>query len=73
MLSIDLQKWTATVILIVGAAVNGLGHYPFGPALLALGGLIWFTVAIQIRDQALIVTNAVMTLVTVAAILIHYL
>lgn len=71
--SIPLQKWTATVILIVGAAVNGLGHYPLGPVLLCLGGAGWLAVAIQIRDRALIVTNAVMTLVTVAAITIHYL
>jgi hypothetical protein len=71
--SINLQKWTATVILIIGSAVNGLGYYPAGPALLAVGGLIWLAVAVQIQDRALITTNAVMSAVTLAAILIHFL
>jgi hypothetical protein len=70
---LELQKWTATLILILGSAVNGWGLYPAGPILLALGGLIWLAVAVQIRDRALITTNAVMTAVTAAALLLHYL
>lgn len=52
--------WTATAILIVASAVNGLGLYPWGPLLLILGGLIWMIVAWQRDDRPLIVTNAVM-------------
>lgn len=73
MTKIELQKWTATLILIIGSGVNGLGYYPAGPLLLVLGGLIWLAVAVQVRDRALITTNAVMTAVTAAAITIHYL
>ena len=63
-----ILKWTATAILIVGTGVNGLGIYPLGPALLVLGGFIWLTVAIRIKDAPLIVTNLVMSVVGLAAI-----
>jgi hypothetical protein len=61
-------KWTATAILIIGTAVNGLGYYPEGPALLVLGGFIWLIVAVRIKDAPLIVTNLVMSAVGLAAI-----
>lgn len=61
-------KWTATAILIVGTAVNGLGMYPEGPALLVLGGFIWLAVAIRVKDTPLIVTNLVMSVVGLVAI-----
>jgi hypothetical protein len=63
-----ILKWTATAILITGTAVNGLGMYPEGPALLVLGGFIWLIVAIRIKDAPLIVTNLVMATVGLAAI-----
>jgi hypothetical protein len=62
-------KWTATAILILGTAVNGLGYYPLGPLLLVLGGAIWLAVAIRVRDTPLIVTNLVMSLVGLAAVI----
>ena len=64
-----ILKWTATAILILGTAVNGLGMYPEGPALLVLGGFIWLIVAVRIKDAPLIVTNLVMATVGLAAIL----
>lgn len=66
---IKLMKWTATAILILGTAVNGLGYYPQGPLLLVLGGLIWLAVAVRVRDYPLIVTNLVMSLVGLVAVL----
>jgi hypothetical protein len=61
-------KWTATAILIVGTAVNGLGYYPAGPLMLVLGGILWLIVAIRVKDAPLIVTNLVMSAVGLAAI-----
>lgn len=63
-----VMKWTATAVLILGTAVNGLGVYPLGPALLVLGGIIWLIVAIRVKDAPLIVTNLVMSLVGACAI-----
>ena len=65
----NIIKWLATVVLIVGTGVNGLGYYPEGPAMLVLGGFMWLIVAIRIRDWPLIVTNLVMSTVGLAAIL----
>ena len=64
----SILKWTATAILIIGTAVNGLGMYPEGPALLVIGGFIWLIVAVRIKDAPLIVTNLVMATVGLAAI-----
>jgi hypothetical protein len=53
-------KWTATVILIVGSLINGLGYYPLGPLILTAGGAVWLIVACRWREPSMIVTNAVM-------------
>lgn len=66
---IKMMKWTATVILILGTAVNGLGFYPLGPLLLVLGGVVWLAVAIKVRDVPLIVTNLVMSLVGLTTVI----
>jgi hypothetical protein len=66
---ITALKWTATAVLIVGAAVNGLGYWPLGPLLLVSGGLIWMVVAMMVRDTPLVVTNAVMSVVALLAII----
>jgi hypothetical protein len=68
----DILKWTATSILIVGSAVNGLGYYPMGPIILAIGGSIWFAVSLMWREWSLVLTNGVMTAVGVAGLLIRY-
>ena len=65
---VELIKWLGTAVLIVGTAVNGLGYWPWGPLMLALGGVIWGLAAIITKDRALLVTNAVMTAVGIAAI-----
>ena len=58
----NILKWSATVVLIVGTAVNNLGYQPAGPLLLLAGGAIWLAVSIRWKEPALIATNAVMTL-----------
>ena len=59
--SVDsMLKWTATVVLILGSLVNGLGYYPWGPLILTVGGAIWLLVAVRWREPSMIVTNAVM-------------
>ena len=53
-------KWIATIVLIVGTAVNSMGYYPEGPLILAFGGVLWLIVSIRWREASLIVTNGVM-------------
>jgi len=65
---VEIIKWTGTGILIVGTAINGMGYWPWGPLMLALGGVVWGAVAIATKDRALLVTNAVMSAVGIVAI-----
>ena len=66
-------KWIATVILIVGTAINSAGFHPEGPIMLFVGGLIWLVVSIRWKEASLIVTNAVMALAAVGGFLYSYL
>ena len=66
----ETLKWTGTGVLILGTAVNGLGYWPWGPLLLALGGVLWGVVAVMTRDRALLVTNAVMSAVGIVAVVV---
>lgn len=65
-------KWTATAILIAGTAVNSLGHYPEGPIILAVGGILWLIVSIRWREASLIVVNSVMTATGIAGLVAKY-
>ena len=61
----DTLKWAATVLLIIGTGVNSLGYYPVGPLILLSGGILWLIVSIRWREASLIVTNGVLTAVSV--------
>lgn len=65
-------KWLGTAILIAGTAVNGLNIYPLGVLMLALGGFVWLTVAIRLRDRPLIVTNLVMAVTGLIGVIYKY-
>jgi len=61
-------KWIATATLIVGTGINGLGFYPLGPIVLAVGGIMWLAVSIMWREASLIVTNGIMTVTGIATL-----
>jgi hypothetical protein len=65
----NVLKWSATLVLIIGTAVNNLGYQPAGPLLLLAGGSIWLVVSIRWKEPALIATNLVMTLTGAGALL----
>jgi len=68
----QILKWVATVVLVIGAGVNGLGFRPEGPIILALGGYIWLVVAIMWREWSLVATNFVMSTVGIVTLYISY-
>ena len=53
-------KWTATACLIAGFGAVSAGFYDW-IYLQLLGGAMWFTASLIMRDVPLIVTNGVMT------------
>ena len=66
--TLNTIKWTATALLIVGFGLVSAGFYS-AIYIQMLGGLLWLTASIIMRDRPLIVTNSVMTLAGVAGIL----
>ena len=72
MINLNLIKWAATMVLIVGSAVNSSGFYPQGPLVLLAGGVLWLLASLQMRDLQLIVTNSVMVLAGAVPLLWRY-
>lgn len=66
-------QWFATVVLIIGTAVNAAGFHPEGPVMLLFGGFIWLAVSIRWREPSLIVTNAVMAAAGIGGLIYSYL
>ena len=58
--------------LIIGTFINaGFPElYPLVPGLLALGGAVWVIVSFMWKEPALIITNAVLTIVGIAGIML---
>ena len=69
----QILKWVATGFLIVGAALNSLNIYPYGPLVNLLGGFTWLSVSIMWKEAALITTNVVLASVTIIGLLYTYL
>lgn len=67
-MNIKALEWIATVLLIVGTAVNNLGYQPEGPLILIVGGLVWSIVAVHWKEPALVVTNIVMLLTGIGSL-----
>ena len=65
-------KWTATACLIVGFGLVSAGFYDF-IVLQLLGGAMWFTASVVMRDTPLMVTNGVMTAAGVLGLTYQYL
>jgi hypothetical protein len=57
---LSVLKWSATAALILGFGAVSAGFYDF-IYLQLLGGALWLTASLIMRDVPLIVTNGVMT------------
>jgi hypothetical protein len=65
-------KWIATGILMIGAGLNSLAIYPWGPLANLVGGLTWLVVAIMWREAALITTNVVLSTITILGLTYNF-
>ena len=65
-------KWVATGFLMIGAALNSLNIYPWGPIANLFGGGTWLIVSIMWKEAALITTNLVLSAITVVGLYITY-
>jgi len=69
---LSITKWTATNLLVISVALNGLGIYPWGPIVAILGGILWLIAACYMNDMPLIMTNLLMTSVGIFAVGYNY-
>lgn len=65
-------EWVATVVLIVGTAINSAGILPTGPLILLLGSILWLVVSIKWKEPSLITTNAIMALASIGGMIYNY-
>lgn len=65
-------KWLGTLTLIVGVGINSLGYYPLGPIVLMFGGVIWVVVGYMWQENSIILTNLIITLVSIIGLCVNY-
>lgn len=65
---LNFLKWSATVVLCIGGAINAAGIQPLGIYSLLTGGFIWLLASIKMKEKSLIVTNGVMVLFTITGL-----
>ena len=56
-------KWTATVLICIGALLISLNIYPVGPIVSLLGTTLWLVVSIMWRERSLILVNGVVLII----------
>jgi hypothetical protein len=60
-MKLDILKWTATAILIIGFGFMSAG-FTWGWYLQITGGVLWLTAAVIMKDKPLIATNLMMSI-----------
>ncbi len=65
-------KWLGTLTLILGVGINSLGYYPLGPIVLMFGGVIWVVVGYMWQENSIILTNLIITLVSIIGLCVNY-
>ena len=57
MTAVDITKWVATAIQLVGYGLTGLNITPWNVYAFFLGIILWFAVGIMWKDKAIMVVH----------------
>lgn len=57
MARVDLVKWIATVIQLIGYALTGLNIVPWNIFAFVVGIILWFLVGVMWKDRAIMVVH----------------
>lgn len=57
MKTVDIVKWTATVIQLIGYGLTGLGATPWNVYAFFAGIALWFAVGVMWNDRAIMVVH----------------
>ena len=54
---VDVVKWIATIVQLIGYGLTGLNYTPWNVYLFFLGIILWFAVGVMWKDKAIIVVH----------------
>jgi hypothetical protein len=57
MQKVDIAKWVATVIQLIGYALTGLNYTPLNVYFFLVGIFLWFSVGVMWKDKAIMVVH----------------
>ena len=57
MQKVDIVKWVATVIQLIGYALTGLNYTPLNVYFFLVGIFLWFSVGVMWKDRAIMVVH----------------
>lgn len=57
MKTVDIVKWTATIIQLIGYGLTGLNVTPWNVYAFVVGIALWFAVGVMWKDRAIMVVH----------------
>ena len=54
---VDIVKWTATVVQLVGYGLTGLNIVPWNVLAFVVGIALWFLIGVMWKDRAIMVVH----------------
>ena len=57
MKTVDIVKWTATVIQLIGYGMTGLNYTQWNVYMFFIGIFLWFAVGVMWKDKAIMVVH----------------
>lgn len=57
MKTVDIVKWIATVIQLIGYGMTGLNMTPYNVYMFFAGILLWFAVGVMWKDKAIMIVH----------------
>jgi hypothetical protein len=55
--AVDVVKWLATVIQLIGYAMTGLNFVPYNIYMFFIGIFLWFAVGFMWKDKAIMIVH----------------
>lgn len=71
MKKVDIIKWVATIVTLLGAIATALMYDPLNVYLLNLGALLFLIWAVMIKERAMITVNAGLLLIYIIGLVVR--
>lgn len=57
MKTVDITKWIATIIQLIGYGFTSLGYTPWNVYAFLVGVILWFAVGVMWKDRAMMIVH----------------